>query len=73
MARAELDRMLHKMPEVSPEQRQQMEELARRIVNKVLHDPISVLRNSKDKSADSHLYALDRLFQLQSENQAEKK
>src|SRR5439155_21281986 len=47
LAREEVQRTLGKLPAASDAQRQQLEELARRIVNKMLHDPVAALREAE--------------------------
>jgi glutamyl-tRNA reductase len=43
-----------------------MEELTRRIVNKLLHDPVQMLRKGDELhgAPSKYLHALDRLFRL---------
>src|SRR5206468_835722 len=65
LARQELARTLAKLGDVSPEQREQLEDLARRIVNKLLHNPIQALKESGDHPAGApYLHALEKLFHL---------
>jgi len=66
IAKGELDRMLHKMPDLPPEHRAHLEDLARRIVNKVLHDPIQMLKSSDQSHgpAAQYLHAMEKLFGL---------
>jgi glutamyl-tRNA reductase len=66
VAQEELNRTLNKLPAVSPRERQHLEDLARRIVNKLLHDPVQILRASDAGHAPSgqYLHALEKLFQL---------
>ncbi|MBC8109401.1 MAG: glutamyl-tRNA reductase [Anaerolineae bacterium] len=47
LARAELERTLGKLPALALADKEQLEELTRRIVNKLLHDPIAALRNGQ--------------------------
>ena len=44
-----------------------LEELTRRLVNKLLHDPISMIRKSEGLHGTSaqYLHALEQLFRLQ--------
>ena len=46
IAKEEVQRTLNKLPDITPEQRQQVEEMARRIVNKLLNDPVRAVRDS---------------------------
>jgi glutamyl-tRNA reductase len=71
MAQEELARTMQKMPNISHAEREHLEDLARRIVNKLLHDPISTLRENDGthndgghKSAVPYLHALSKLFHL---------
>jgi glutamyl-tRNA reductase len=68
LARAEVERIASKMPSLSAADRTQLEELARRIVNKVLHDPVTQLRDAESGhaggGASTYLHALEKLFQL---------
>jgi glutamyl-tRNA reductase len=66
LAQEELARTLNKMPDISDAERAHLEELTRRIVNKLLHDPISMLRSSEGMhgGASQYLHAMERLFRL---------
>ncbi|CAN5375808.1 glutamyl-tRNA reductase [soil metagenome] len=66
LAREELERTLHKLPNVSAEERAHLEDLARRIVNKLLHDPIKTLRDGSTSHAPAsqYLHAMQKLFHL---------
>jgi glutamyl-tRNA reductase len=66
LAREEVERIVNKLPDISPVQRQHLEELARRIVNKLLHDPVKTLRESDSPHAlgQTYLHAMEKLFQL---------
>ena len=66
VAQDELARTLGKLQNVTPEEKAHLEDLARRIVNKLLHDPVQVLRNSDagHSPAPQYLHALEKLFQL---------
>jgi len=70
LAREELDRTLAKLPGLSVNDRAQLEDLARRIVNKMLHDPIKSLRESGTTHAGGmpYLHAIQKLFQLNVED-----
>lgn len=65
-AREELDRTLAKLGDVTDAEKAHLEELTRRIVNKLLHDPIRTLRESDSPhaSATAYLHAMEKLFQL---------
>ena len=66
IAQDELARTLNKLPNVSEAEKAHLEDLARRIVNKLLHDPIQTLRHAgaDHASAAPYLHALEKLFQL---------
>jgi glutamyl-tRNA reductase len=66
IAQEELARTLGKLPDVSPQEREHLEELTRRIVNKLLHDPVHTLRDSDGAhgSPAPYLHALAKLFNL---------
>ena len=69
LARAEVDRTINKLPSLSAAERDVVEQLARRIVNKLLHDPIQTLRKSEGMhgSPGQYVHALERLFKLAEE------
>ena len=69
IAKEEVARTLNKLPNLSPAEREHLEELSRRIVNKLLHDPVQALRNvdQSHTPAAQYLHALEKLFQLDSE------
>jgi glutamyl-tRNA reductase len=73
IAQEELGRTLNKLPNVTPEEKAHLEDLARRIVNKLLHDPVQTLRHSDAEhgSAVPYLHALEKLFQLGDDKSAE--
>jgi glutamyl-tRNA reductase len=69
MAQEELNRTLNKLPDLSADERAAVEELARRLVNKLLNDPVQMLR--KGTADDAHagptapyLHAMEKLFKL---------
>ncbi len=64
LAQEELNRTLHKLPGISAVERSHLEELTRRIVNKLLHDPMHTLRNADHSPNVQYLHALEKLFQL---------
>lgn len=66
MAKEEAQRAINKLPDMTAEQRQQVEELARRIVNKLLNDPVQAVRESGTEGAGApSARALARLFRLE--------
>jgi glutamyl-tRNA reductase len=67
VAQQELARTLAKLASVTDGDRQQLEELTRRIVNKLLHDPIQVLRetDSVHSPMAPYLHAVEKLFKLE--------
>ena len=73
IAQDELARTLNKLPNVSPTEKAHLEDLARRIVNKLLHDPVQVLRRSDHAHipATQYLHAMEKLFQLGDEQTEE--
>jgi glutamyl-tRNA reductase len=66
MAAQEVGRTINKMATLSDDQKTQLEDLARRIVNKVLHDPVKALRDGEQlhNTAGQYLHAIQRLFKL---------
>lgn len=66
VAREELTRLVGKLSAVSDEDKRQLEELMRRIVNKLLHDPVQALRESNGDHAPmtQYLHAVQKLFKL---------
>jgi glutamyl-tRNA reductase len=71
VAREELDRIVGKLSNVSPQDQRQLEDLTRRIVNKLLHDPVQALRESDPDHAamSQYLHAVQQLFRLNLEDQ----
>jgi glutamyl-tRNA reductase len=66
LAQEELARTLNKLPNISESERAHLEELRRRIVNKLLHDPIRMLRQGEQQhGAPAYLHALEKLFGLE--------
>jgi glutamyl-tRNA reductase len=67
LAAEELARTLNKLPGVGDAEKAHLEELTRRIVNKLLHDPITMLRKSEHLhgTTSQYLHALERLFHLE--------
>lgn len=67
LAREELERTINKLGrDITDTERQHLEELSRRIVNKLLHDPIQALRSSEGPHGTTigYLHAIEKLFQL---------
>lgn len=63
--KSELDRLFNKLPDLDDHSREEIEQFADRLVNKMLHPPMESLRDeSKNGSPHSLLHALQRLFQL---------
>jgi len=67
LAQEELSRTLAKMPQICDADRRQLEDLARRIVNKMLHDPIQMLRSTDGPhgSVIQYLHTMEKLFKLE--------
>lgn len=67
LAQEEVERTLHKLGHASDVEKEQIEELARRIVNKLLHDPVRMLREGAHGGAGMtpYLHAMEKLFQLE--------
>ena len=63
LARDEVDRQ----PNLSDAERQQRHELARRIVNKLLNDPVQALRRADAAHGPQYVHALEHLFRLSAE------
>jgi glutamyl-tRNA reductase len=72
VAAEELQRTLNKLPNINDSERAHLEELTRRLVNKLLHDPISMLRKSEGLHGTSaqYLHALEQLFRLEGDTPA---
>jgi glutamyl-tRNA reductase len=63
--RDEVERTLRRMTRLSGEEREGVESMSRAIVNKLLHQPTSVLKEERSTSEESRLLsALQRLFRL---------
>ena len=71
LAREELERTIGKLPNISEQEKQHLEELTRRIVNKLLHDPIKTLRetNPAHGPTGQYVHAMQKLFQLPDESE----
>jgi len=66
VAQEEVLRTVNKFGPIGEQERQHLEELGRRIVNKLLHDPIQTLKQSDSMHAQmgQYLHAMERLFRL---------
>ncbi len=66
LALEELSKSLGRLPGVSAAEREHLEELARRIVNKLLHDPVQALRQANEAHAPmtQYIHAMEQLFKL---------
>jgi len=66
LARQELERTLSRIPNLTDADRAQLEEVTRRIVNKLLHDPITALRepHGQHPVTPAYLHAIEKLFHL---------
>jgi glutamyl-tRNA reductase len=72
LAREEVERALAGLPNATEADRQRLEELARRIVNKMLHDPVSMLRENEGHGQGvGYLHALEKLFRLSDNNSSD--
>lgn len=63
---AELKRTLSGWPDITPKEQQRLESMARLLINKTLHSPLSQLRHLSTE-ANGHLYvdAIRKLFELE--------
>ena len=76
LAASEISRAINKLPGLSEAERATLENLGRRIVNKVLHNPVNVLRASNHSphgGTAAYLHALEKLFKLADQETAEPK
>ena len=66
IAHEEVERTVNKLPNLTDADREQLEELVRRVVNKLLHDPIKTLKESDGAHGPTapYLHALTKLFHL---------
>ncbi len=66
IAKDELNRILTKLPPMDDAAKQQLEEMTRRIVNKVLHDPIHAMRHGDGMHGTNrqYLHAVEKMFKL---------
>jgi glutamyl-tRNA reductase len=62
----ELKKMLVSLPNLSPRERQAMEDFSRTIVNKILHDPITLLRKANENdNEEPYLDVAKKLFSIE--------
>ncbi len=64
MAQDEVIRTINKLPDMSEPEKQHLSELARRIVNKLLHNPVQAVREADADGATPYMRALVKLFKL---------
>ncbi len=66
MAIDEVARTVRKLGQTGPGERERLEELARRIVNKLLHEPVKTIRNSEGIAtpSDQTMRLIEKLFGL---------
>ena len=66
IAQEEVARTRNKLPNMTDAEAAHLDELARRIVNKLLHDPVQVIRHSDGSHlpANQYVHAFEKLFQL---------
>jgi glutamyl-tRNA reductase len=69
MAGEEVLRTINRLPNLGDGERAIVEDLARRIVNKILHDPVKTLREGDQlhSPAGQYLHAIQRIFNLSDE------
>jgi len=61
----ELEKTLSLHPDLTDKERKSLEALTSAIINKILHDPVTLLKKSNDETtADLYLDAIQNLFQL---------
>ena len=67
LAQEELNRTLNKLPNIGEAEKIHLEELTRRIVNKLLHDPIRMLKHSDPQHGPpaQYMHAMEKLFGLE--------
>src|SRR5450432_1788178 len=66
IAADEVGRTINKFPNLGPDEKTHLEELARRLVNKLLHDPVKTLRENDKMHASpaQYIHAIEQLFKL---------
>lgn len=65
IAQDELSRMLNKAQNLTPAQREAVEEMVRRLVNKLLNEPIQAVRGADTMDPRTHVGAFAKLFGLE--------
>jgi glutamyl-tRNA reductase len=70
MAAEEAGRTINQLPNLGEDEKSHLRDLARRIVNKLLHDPVNTLRDNDKMHAPTaqYLHAIERMFKLNEEN-----
>lgn len=69
VADAELTRTLHRLPDLSDHEREVIEQMAQRIVNKLLHAPTaSLLERAAQGDHFTYVHAVQQLFHLENES-----
>lgn len=72
LADAELTRTLHRLPNLSDQEREIVSEMAHRIVNKMLHAPTTALQEHAAQGDHySYIHAVQQLFDLETEAHGE--
>ena len=72
LADAELMRTLHRLPNLSEQEREIVAQMAHRIVNKMLHAPTTALQEHAAQGDHyPYIYAVQQLFDLEIEAHAE--
>ncbi len=66
IAREEVARTVKKLPNIAPAEREHLDALAHRIVNKLLHSPVRMLHRSEGLHTPTaqYLHAMEKLFDL---------
>ena len=70
IAQEELSRYLNRAGPVNEQQRAMLEDLTRRIVNKLLHQPVQTLRDTDGLRSPVTASAMEKLFGLEADSQA---
>lgn len=70
IADAELERTLAKLSNITEAERAHLRDLSRRLVNKLLHDPVSAIRSggASHVPAEQYQHVLEQLFHLDTED-----
>ena len=61
---AELDRLMNRLQDIGPGQRDEIEQSFNRLVNKILHPPLKSIQSETSHGSGGLLEALKKLFQL---------